>query len=95
VNDWRTSSFSYGGGACVEAATAWRTSSFSETGNCVEAATAWRTASASMNNGACVEAASGSGILVRDTKDRGGTLLAFPVQAWRAFTAGLQEAGAP
>jgi hypothetical protein len=35
----------------------------------------------------CVETASGSGgVLVRDTADRGGPVIAFPAGAWAAFT---------
>jgi hypothetical protein len=48
----------------------------------------WRTSSYS-NSGACVEAA--SGVLVRDTKDRGGPVLAFSPDTWTRFTEGLRR----
>ncbi|MGD0556546.1 MAG: DUF397 domain-containing protein [Streptosporangiaceae bacterium] len=39
-------------------------------------------------NGDCVEvAASGNGILVRDSKDPNGPTLAYSVQDWRRFLA--------
>jgi hypothetical protein len=71
----------------VEAA-GWRKPrrSFSN-GNCAEVGREWRTAEASMANGQCVEAGQGEAVvLVRDTKDRDGLVLAFPAKAWRAFT---------
>lgn len=79
----------------------WRKSSFSlVNGNCVEVADAapqpvsgWRKGSRSVNNGECVEAASlDQGVLVRDTSDRGGTVLVFPSRAWAVFTARIAEA---
>jgi hypothetical protein len=47
----------------------------------------WRTSSYSGTNGNCVEVAADSGprVLVRDTKDRGGPVLAFRPSAWREF----------
>jgi Domain of unknown function (DUF397) len=53
----------------------------------------WRKSSYSdANGGNCVEAASGtSRVLVRDTTDRAGTVLAFAPQAWREFTANLKR----
>jgi hypothetical protein len=48
----------------------------------------WRKSSRSVNNGQCVEAGGGIGaVLVRDTADRGGTVLAFTPAVWAAFTA--------
>jgi hypothetical protein len=49
----------------------------------------WRKSSYSMaGNGDCVEvAASGNGILVRDSKDPNGPTLAYSVQDWRRFLA--------
>lgn len=48
---------------------------------------AWRKSSYSGDNGGeCVEVASSGAVLVRDTTDRNGTVLAFPRDAWRAFT---------
>ncbi len=64
----------------------WRTSSYSGTnGECVEVAVAWRTASYSSANGECIEVAADAGVLVRDTKDREGPLLAFQPDVWRRF----------
>ena len=63
---WRTSSYSYDSGGCVEVG--WRTSSYSyESGNCVEVTPA------------------PDGVLVRDSKDRGGPALTVPTVAWRTF----------
>ena len=63
----------------------WHTSSYSlESGNCVEVG--WRTSSYSYDSGACVEVAPApDGVLVRDSKDRGGPALTVPTTAWRAF----------
>jgi Domain of unknown function (DUF397) len=49
----------------------------------------WGTSSYSGSNSNCVEvaAASRARVLVRDTKDRGGPVLAFPPGAWRQFAA--------
>jgi hypothetical protein len=68
--EWRTSSYSGGNGACVEVAVAWHTSSHSGT------------------DSNCVEVAAGARarVLVRDTKDCGGRVLAFRPSAWREFT---------
>ena len=53
----------------------------------------WRTSSYSGTNGACVEVADpGPQVLVRDTKDREGPVLAFPPDAWRRFS-GRVKAG--
>jgi hypothetical protein len=53
--------------------------------------TNWRKASYSNGNGACVETASGHGvILVRDTTDREGGTLSIPAGAWQKFTATLR-----
>ena len=51
----------------------------------------WRTSSYSGNNGGnCVEVgAAGPMIVVRDTKDRAGVVLAFAPQAWRQFAAAV------
>jgi Domain of unknown function (DUF397) len=45
------------------------------------------------NGGDCVEARdAGTGVQVRDSKDPGGPVLAFPRAAWLAFTAELKRA---
>jgi hypothetical protein len=56
----------------------------------------WRTSSYSGNNGGnCVEAGTTAGrVLVRDTKDRVGAVLAFAPQAWREFAAGIENSAA-
>ncbi len=55
-----------------------------------EAGSDWRRSSR-CEGGACVEAGSVPGaVLVRDTTDRGGTVLAYPAGAWRAFTVALR-----
>jgi hypothetical protein len=52
----------------------------------------WRKSTYSdANGGSCVETASSAGaIIVRDTTDRDGVTLAFPVQAWERLTASLK-----
>ncbi|MFE2104280.1 DUF397 domain-containing protein [Kitasatospora sp. NPDC059463] len=52
----------------------------------------WFKSSHSGNGGSCVEvSADFSGIVpVRDSKDPNGPALVFPVNAWRAFVAGVQ-----
>ncbi|MGD0704059.1 MAG: DUF397 domain-containing protein [Trebonia sp.] len=52
----------------------------------------WRTSSYSGSNGSCVETASSPGvILVRDTTNRDGGILAFAADVWRAFAAELKQ----
>jgi Domain of unknown function (DUF397) len=52
----------------------------------------WRTSSYSGSNGGnCVEVVAVDRVLVRDTKDRAGTLLAFGPQTWREFTARVKH----
>jgi Domain of unknown function (DUF397) len=54
--------------------------------------TGWRTASRTCDGGACVEAGNGTAVVVvRDTEDRSGPVLAFGTAAWAAFTANLKE----
>ncbi|TCB95962.1 DUF397 domain-containing protein [Micromonospora zingiberis] len=53
----------------------------------------WRTSTRSVGNGNCVEVATVDGhVAVRDSKDRGGPVLAFAASAWNAFVLGLDEA---
>jgi Domain of unknown function (DUF397) len=48
---------------------------------------AWRKSSYSGDNGGeCVEVATAGAVLVRDTTDRNGSVLAFTGDAWQAFT---------
>ena len=56
--------------------------------------TQWRTSSYSSTNGACVEVDPGSGarMLVRDTKNREGPVLAFRPSAWQRFTGRVKSA---
>ncbi|HYZ08210.1 MAG TPA: DUF397 domain-containing protein [Pseudonocardiaceae bacterium] len=67
----------------------WRTSSYTgSSGNCVEVG--WCTSSYTGTSGNCVEVALADGtVLVRDTKDREGPVLAVPAAAWRAFLADI------
>jgi Domain of unknown function (DUF397) len=72
----------------------WRKSSYSGNDNsteCVEVAT-WRKATYSGNSGTeCVVAgvAPHGDVLIRDTTNRDGTVLAVPAEAWSRFTASL------
>lgn len=51
----------------------------------------WRKSSYSGDNGgACVEVATADAVLVRDTTDRGGPVVTFTIDAWRAFTAAIK-----
>jgi uncharacterized protein DUF397 len=54
--------------------------------------TTWRKSNYSgSNGGACVEvAADGAVVMVRDTKDRAGAVLAFGPAAWRRFAATIK-----
>jgi len=46
----------------------------------------WRKANRSIGNGACVEAASGGGrVLVRDSVNPSGAVIAYAPKAWRGF----------
>ena len=73
---------------------AWRKSSYSggSGGDCVEVAP-WRKSSYSGGQGgSCVEVADGARLmLVRDTTDREGGMLAFSAQAWQVFAASLKH----
>jgi hypothetical protein len=52
----------------------------------------WRKSSYSNNGGtACVEVGTATtGVLVRDTTNRAGAVLAFPASAWWALLAGIR-----
>lgn len=51
----------------------------------------WRKSTHSdANGGDCVEVASTDVVMVRDTADRGGTLLTVAAQAWQTFTSSLK-----
>jgi hypothetical protein len=48
----------------------------------------WRKARRSVNNGACVELAPAAGrILVRDSMDEDGPVIAYSEYSWRLFVA--------
>jgi hypothetical protein len=56
----------------------------------------WRTSSYTGGNGGnCVEVGNGgSAVVIRDTKDRAGAVLAFAPQPWREFAARIKNANA-
>lgn len=66
-----------------------RTSTYSSyNGNCVEVGEDYRKSSHSVAAGNCAEVGSiPGGVVVRDTIDRDGNVLAFTAEAWAAFTA--------
>jgi hypothetical protein len=76
IMSWQTSSFSYGNGQCVET-----TSGVAQ----------WRKSSYSVNNGQCAEIGAVESLIVaRDTTNRSGEMLVFPVVAWAAFVDSLK-----
>ena len=53
---------------------------------------AWRTSSHSMGGGECVEVAANEGkVLVRDSKNRLGSALAYPADAWQKFLSSTKQ----
>jgi hypothetical protein len=71
----------------------WRKSSHSTfNGNCVEAAGNWRKSSHSSGTNCAEVGQDGAGVLVRDTADRGGPVLAFSGETWGAFLAMVRSA---
>jgi hypothetical protein len=58
--------------------------------------TAWRKSSHSgANGGNCVEVATAGAVLVRDSKDENGAVLAFARKAWETFAAKVKAELAP
>lgn len=52
----------------------------------------WRKSSFSNTNGECVEFARvADGVLIRDSKNPSGPVLAFTPGEWRAFLAGVRQ----
>lgn len=52
----------------------------------------WRTGKASGGSGECVEIACGEqSVLVRDSRDRSGAVLAFPPGQWAAFLSRIRS----
>jgi hypothetical protein len=51
----------------------------------------WRRSRRSYGSGACLEAASGARIHVRDSKNPQGAVLRFTPVQWNAFVAGLRS----
>lgn len=60
-----------------------------------DSAVTWRKSTFSGGNGSnCVEVSQAAGrVLVRDTKDRAGAVLAVGADAWRRFAATVRESG--
>ncbi len=51
----------------------------------------WRKSSYSGSNGGeCIEVATAGAVLVRDTTDRSGPVLAFTTDAWRVFVSAVK-----
>jgi hypothetical protein len=54
----------------------------------------WRKASRSIGNGACVEAASAPGrVLVRDSVNPSGAVIAYAPEAWQGFIDSAKSGG--
>jgi hypothetical protein len=57
-------------------------------------AATWRKASRSIGNGACVEAGSADGrVLVRDSVNPSGAVIAYAPKAWRGFIDSAKTGG--
>ncbi|MFF5114705.1 DUF397 domain-containing protein [Streptosporangium sp. NPDC000509] len=104
VGVWRKSSLSGNGSDCVEVGV-WSKSSLSGAGqNCVEVGV-WNKSSLSGSGPDCVEVALAETsqaepdpnadllVLVRDSKDPEGPVLAFTSTEWDAFIAGIKSDG--
>jgi hypothetical protein len=52
----------------------------------------WRKSTRSSQDGDCIEVS--DGIMVRDTKDRGGPVLEVSASAWRSFTSAVKAGSA-
>lgn len=65
----------------------WRKSSRCAKGNCVEVASPAFRKSTRCSKGGCIEVATGDVVLMRDSKDPDGPVLAFDRSAWAVFTA--------
>lgn len=86
---WRKSSFSTDNGTCIEVADWFKSSHSVGADTCIEAA--WIKSSASTGNGACVETQwQPDGILVRDSKNPDGPVLAFVRDQWTTFIEGVK-----
>lgn len=60
--------------------------------NAVSDSLAWRKALRSVGNGNCVEVApAASGVVVRDSQDPDGRVLAYNASSWRAFAAATRS----
>lgn len=68
----------------------WRKSSYSASGHCVEVS--FHKSTFSNPNGNCVEVATPhqGAVLVRDSKNQDGPVLAFTPDEWTAFLAGVR-----
>jgi Domain of unknown function (DUF397) len=73
---WIKSSYSFANGNCVEVDT--------------EPVADWRKSSHSMGNGDCIEVAEVGHVLVRDSKNPDGPVLAFGREEFGAFLAGIK-----